>query len=539
MSKPRPSDAELRKTLFEGHFRPSQDLAPSDPLVTTQMVVDIEQIVPYEHNPRHAANPIFLEIKESIRTVGLKQILIISRRPGDKTYTLKNGGNTRLKALQELYAETRDDQFHRITCMFEPWESESTALAAHLIENDTRSELIFIDRARAIRAFRDLIEQEQGTPPSQRELVRALEAQGYRIARPRLTYLDYALDVLAEALPLALDSGAGRPIVIALRRFENVLTQYLAQHHLTWPARELFLSVLARCDAEALNLDTVRRTLEEDLADRTGVRLSQVRLEFDVLLAESAHARLDEPQAALDFASAPITETAESFTDDFSRQANQVEAPTPQTSIEDRFAPRTRPRAAPSPAPLAVKPSTSDTAAPVAMTPRAETDDAHALSALDMKDLRARMVTRAMLLAQANGFTQCVVRARLRAGFLLDTPAAIADMTPKQSFIWWLLANLSGQFLLQRWVPADKIEPLFDGMRVQTAIGAYVRGEPEQARPYLPHAPSLEEWGEIAFFELSEREQALIGTIFTIRRAIHLRAIADRHAREHEDAAQT
>lgn len=58
MSKPRPNDTELHKTLFEGHFASSQDLPQSDPLVPTQMLVDVEQIVEYEWNPRRATNPL-------------------------------------------------------------------------------------------------------------------------------------------------------------------------------------------------------------------------------------------------------------------------------------------------------------------------------------------------------------------------------------------------------------------------------------------------------------------------------------------------
>lgn len=43
----------------------------SDPLVDTPMVVVLDQLRPYELNPRVARNPLFDEIKASIRQRGL------------------------------------------------------------------------------------------------------------------------------------------------------------------------------------------------------------------------------------------------------------------------------------------------------------------------------------------------------------------------------------------------------------------------------------------------------------------------------------
>ena len=53
---------------------------------------------PYEHNPRRATNAKFDDIKESIRTSGLRSPLTVTRRPGESHFIVEAGGNTRLLA---------------------------------------------------------------------------------------------------------------------------------------------------------------------------------------------------------------------------------------------------------------------------------------------------------------------------------------------------------------------------------------------------------------------------------------------------------
>ena len=61
------------------------------------MVLKINQIKPYDRNPRRALNDRYLDIKESIRAQkGLNIPLQVTRRPGESLYMLEAGGNTRL-----------------------------------------------------------------------------------------------------------------------------------------------------------------------------------------------------------------------------------------------------------------------------------------------------------------------------------------------------------------------------------------------------------------------------------------------------------
>ena len=72
--------------------------------------LDVARIKPYEHNPRRAPNAEFERIKASIRVDGLGQPLVVTQRPGESDYLVHAGGNTRLRILRELFAETDDER---------------------------------------------------------------------------------------------------------------------------------------------------------------------------------------------------------------------------------------------------------------------------------------------------------------------------------------------------------------------------------------------------------------------------------------------
>jgi ParB family protein of integrating conjugative element (PFGI_1 class) len=112
MTEPRDLAAKLLAERFE-RTGPVAD-ALSDPIADTPMVVTLDQLRPYELNPRVTRNPIYDEIKASIRERGLDAPPAITRRPGEAHYIIRNGGNTRLAVLRELWSETKDERFFRI-----------------------------------------------------------------------------------------------------------------------------------------------------------------------------------------------------------------------------------------------------------------------------------------------------------------------------------------------------------------------------------------------------------------------------------------
>ena len=51
--------------------------ASGDSVDARVLVIELARIQPYEHNPRHGRNPEYDRIKDSIRTQGLDQPLVI------------------------------------------------------------------------------------------------------------------------------------------------------------------------------------------------------------------------------------------------------------------------------------------------------------------------------------------------------------------------------------------------------------------------------------------------------------------------------
>ena len=67
--------------------------------------LDINVIEPSHMNPRQTRGEHYESTKESIRNIGLLQMLTVTKVPGQEHFSLYNGGNTRLSILKELYQE--------------------------------------------------------------------------------------------------------------------------------------------------------------------------------------------------------------------------------------------------------------------------------------------------------------------------------------------------------------------------------------------------------------------------------------------------
>ena len=203
----------------------ARDLAGQvDPRTESQIELAVDEIQPYEHNPRRATNAKFDDIKESIRTSGLRSPLTVTRRPGESHFIVEAGGNTRLLALRQLWAETRDPRFRKLVVLFLPWRSESHVLTAHLIENEQRGEMTFWDKACGIVALKSRLEAEQGRTLTLRPLEDALHALGLAVNTATLGLHLFAterLRTLGEAVTdlSGLDVKTMQPRLNALKRY--------------------------------------------------------------------------------------------------------------------------------------------------------------------------------------------------------------------------------------------------------------------------------------------------------------------------------
>lgn len=277
------SQEEVTDKLHQDHFPRASELERlSDPLADTPMLVTLEQLRPYEHNPRFIRNPLYDDIKASIRERGLDQPPPITRRPGETYFIIRNGGNTRLAILGELWQETRDERFFRIHCLFRPWSNEITALLGHLAESDLHGQLTFIERALAVAKLKTMLERE-GAVLSQRELARRLVAGGYPISQSHISRMLDTLEHLLPAIPQTLYAGLGKPQVerlIALRsQAERTWNCYPTA---TVAFAEFWLGTLGDFDVdpESFDLEQIQDELLERMSRLLGQSYRMLALEL-------------------------------------------------------------------------------------------------------------------------------------------------------------------------------------------------------------------------------------------------------------------
>ena len=268
------SQEEITDRLYQDHFTPGPKVEQlSDPLTDTPMLVTLEQLRPYDHNPRFIRNPLYEDIKASIRERGLDQPPPITRRPGETYFIIRNGGNTRLAILGELWQETRDERYFRIHCLFRPWSNEITALLGHLAESDLHGQLTFIERALAVAKLKTMLEPA-GAALSQRELARRLAAGGYPISQSHISRMLDTLEHLLPAIPQTLYAGLGKPQVerlIALRsQAERIWNRYPTA---TVAFSEFWLDNLGYFDAEPDSFDLEK--IQDELLERMSRLLGQ------------------------------------------------------------------------------------------------------------------------------------------------------------------------------------------------------------------------------------------------------------------------
>ena len=270
----------------------------SDPIADTPMVVTLDQLRPYDHDPRKKRNPAYEDIKASIRERGLDAAPAITRRPGEDHYIIRNGGNTRLAILRELWSETKDERFFRISCLFRPWPSrgEVVMLTGHLAENELRGGLTFIERALGVEKAREFYEQESGTALSQSELARRLAADGFPVQQSHISRMNDAVRYLLPAIPTVLYGGLGRHQVerLSVMRKACMLAweRYAKGRTLVQDFDDFFQEVLSQFDTQADEFapQRVQDELIGQMSELLGIDYDVLAL--DLTESESRHRAL-------------------------------------------------------------------------------------------------------------------------------------------------------------------------------------------------------------------------------------------------------
>ena len=202
------------------------EMAPPDPKIRTRIKVTLDQLVPYANNPRKTRNPEYDDIKESIRNRGLDHAPNITREKPTDPYMIKDGGNTRLEILNELWDETQDPRFYELDCVFYPWTDDLDVLVGHMIENELRGHMLFIERAIAAAQIKSMLENMDSSTLSIRESARRISAIGWTVNQSALTQLIYAYNVLFPVIPNAFWGGLGRDSVQKIRKLLDTCRKY-------------------------------------------------------------------------------------------------------------------------------------------------------------------------------------------------------------------------------------------------------------------------------------------------------------------------
>ncbi|MCU7247270.1 ParB family protein [Pseudomonas koreensis] len=294
---------------------PEADQVVDDPVVDTPMIITLDRLKPYDFNPRITRNPKYDEIKASIRQRGLDAPPSITRRPGESCFRIRNGGNTRLSILRELWTETRDNQFFELTCVFRPWSQrgEIVALTGHLAENELRGGLTFIERALGVEKARGLYELEDGAPLSQSELSRRLTSDGYPIQQSHISRMRDAVDFLLPAIPSLLYGGLGRHqverIAVMRRSMARVWQDYPRSKTVNTDFPSLFHEVLQTFDGACADFSIAR--LQVELLGQMALHLG---VEYEILqLASEAGEKREHVLITGPYQPVPETSKATSF----------------------------------------------------------------------------------------------------------------------------------------------------------------------------------------------------------------------------------
>ncbi len=434
----RPSDEKLGDMLKTPHFGHSNQLPAADPIAPTPMVLTLAQIKPYDRNPRRERNPLYDEIKESIQAQGgLNNPITVTKRPGEERYMVESGGNTRLQVLIELYEETHNESFNQINVLYRPWLSETHVLTAHLIENEKRGDMLFIDKAMAVRELKTMFESETQSALSLRQLGQRLKDVGLSVDTAVLSRMEYCVDVLLPLIPEALRAGLGRPQIERIRRIEKAFQQYWTEIAKQDESlfSELFNDCLAENNRPEWDNDALRDTLEERFVDFLQVPTRALRLDIDALLrGKNNESPVVEPEPIN--TTPPATVPSLNELEKKTNRPENVEASTPNQTSPD------------------VSPTYEDdeTGSQTEVEPTEENDLGSEQTYSSIGTLRRQIFETALQLAKQHQLESCVhYSSDWGLGFLVDIPdqplvGNTHDIDSEQrwqqlirQWVWWML----------------------------------------------------------------------------------------------------
>lgn len=284
-TKPSIADRLTKPHLVPASSGTGNEILPPDPVVRTRIRATIDNTVPFNRNPRQSRNPLYDDIKESIKNKGLESPPVVSRRSPSDPYMIKKGGNTRLAILRELWEETGDPQFYSFDCDFDPWTSDLDALISHMIENEMKGGMLFIEKAIGAIEIKKDIEAAEGISISTNQLSKRITALGWSLDQSNLGQMLYAHEILFPIIPEAFWAGIGIDRVKKIRKlldtcktfWESVATPEEGSFEDIW--KPVFKSL----DGEGFDLDKTEYELCSAMSVKLDSPFLQLRAEIQAI----------------------------------------------------------------------------------------------------------------------------------------------------------------------------------------------------------------------------------------------------------------
>ena len=287
------------------------------PPLPCRMTVTLDEVIAYDRNPRRSKNPNYESIKESILNRGLDDEPTITRRSIDEPFMIRCGGNTRLEILRELYKEHQElaktaedagnldeakqlriksEEFYRFEWGYKPWEGETNALIGHMAENEERGDMIYIEKALAVKELQDIFSEDDNNILSSRKLAVKITESGWSIGHTSITLMLYTINELHKKIDRALWAGLGSAQISKLRALHRAYTKFCQTQNISAEIfNKIWHEVLTICDDEELNIESIRRYADQLISDEIDVEYFTVTAEIDAILSGNKPVIRDMP----------------------------------------------------------------------------------------------------------------------------------------------------------------------------------------------------------------------------------------------------
>ena len=163
--------------------------------------INLDELDVYEQNIRTEVNPKYAEIKESIRVQGITNQLSVTKHPITRRYIPFAGGNTRIRILKELFAETGDIKYKNLDVVVMPFTDHLTLLINHFAENELRGDVSFWEKAKGILMIKTELESEYDRFSTATDIQKVAKAKGLNFSLRVIQIYTFATEKLTPVGP--------------------------------------------------------------------------------------------------------------------------------------------------------------------------------------------------------------------------------------------------------------------------------------------------------------------------------------------------